>query len=169
MKPAFSLQKLTTLGLLTALSLIIYVFESLLVPIVPIPGIKPGLANVITLITLKRQGPREAGIVLLCRILLASFFFGQALSFFYSLSGGFFCLLVMSLCHFLLGRNYLPINSIMGAIAHNLAQLATAMLLTKSIAVISYLPFLMISAIITGAFTGLCAHFALRALPSSAS
>lgn len=165
MKQRFSTTELTLLALYTALSLMIYSLESLLVPIVPIPGIKLGLANVITLIMLKRFPVRDAALVLLCRILLSGFFFGQALSMAYSLAGGFFCLLVMALLHFLLGKSHLPLTSILGAIAHNLAQLAVAFAITKAYGVITYLPFLMISAIITGAFTGLCAHFTLRLLP----
>lgn len=165
MKKTFPIQKLTSLALLTALALMIYTLESLLVPIVPIPGIKLGLANVITLIALKRYGFRDAALILLCRIFLASAFFGQAIGLAYSLAGGFLCLLVMTLFHHLLGGGYLPLTSILGAIAHNVAQLAIAWLITRTGGVFVYLPFLMISAIVTGLFTGCCAHYSLRLLP----
>lgn len=160
------IQSLTMLALFTALALMIHFLESLLLPVVPIPGIKLGLANVVTLIVLERHGFREAALVLCCRILLAGFFFGQAIGLAYSIAGGFLCLLVMALFHRLLGKNYLTLTSIPGAIAHNLAQLAVACLITKTLFVLSYLPFLMLSAIVTGAFTGLCAHFSLRSLPA---
>ena len=165
MKQSFPIQKLTSLALLTALALMIYTLESLLVPIVPIPGIKLGLANVITLIALKRYGFRDAALILLCRIFLASAFFGQAIGLAYSLAGGFLCLWVMTLFHHLLGGGYLPLTSILGAIAHNVAQLAIAWLITRTGGVFVYLPFLMISAIVTGLFTGCCAHYSLRLLP----
>lgn len=165
MKSKIPLQKLTKLALLTAVSLMIYVLESLLPPIVPIPGIKLGLANIITLITLACFDLKEATLVLLCRILLAGFFFGQALSLLYSLAGGFCCLLIMSLFHRLLSKGYLPITSVMGALSHNIAQLLVALAVTGVPGILAYLPFLLISAIITGTFTGLCAHFTLKALP----
>lgn len=160
-----TLPKLTRLALLTAASLMIYAFESLLPPLLPIPGIKLGLANVVTLIALACFSFRDAALILICRILLSGFFFGQALSLLYSLAGGTCCLIIMSLFHKLLTKKYLPLTSMMGAIAHNLAQLAIAVALTKVPGVLAYLPFLLISGILTGAFTGLCAHFALRHLP----
>ena len=165
-KPHFPLQKLTMLSLLTAVSLMIYGLESLLPPPVPVPGIKLGLANVITLITLSRYGMRESGMVLACRILLATIFFGQAVSLSYSLAGGVLCLLTMSLIQMLLQRKYLVLTSIMGAISHNVAQLFVAFFITQVHAVFGYLPFLLISAVLTGAFTGFCAQFSLRCIPN---
>ena len=70
----FSLRKLTVLSLMTALSLMIFFVESLLPSPVPIPGIKLGLSNIVTLILLNRYGARDALPVLLCRILLSCFF-----------------------------------------------------------------------------------------------
>ena len=87
-------QKMTMLALLVAAALMIYAIESMLPTLVPIPGIKLGLANVVTLITLKRYGARDAFLVLLARILLSSFFFGQLLSLLYSFCGGLLCMLV---------------------------------------------------------------------------
>ncbi len=165
-KSASRTQRLAVLALLTAAALMIYAIESLLPTFVPIPGIRLGLANVITLITIKRYGARDALLVLLARIFLSCFFFGQFMSLLYSLCGGLFCMLVTWLICLLLAGNYLWIISIFGAIAHNLAQLAVAFFLTKTPGVLAYLPFLMISAILTGLFTGLCAHFTLKHLPA---
>lgn len=160
-------KRLPVLSLFTAGALMLYAIESLLPPLVPIPGIRLGLANIVTLVTLKKYGARDALWVLLARILLSTFFFGQGLSLLYSLTGGAFCLLIMTLSHHLLGKGYLFLTSISGAIAHNLGQLLIAYLLTAVPAVFVYLPFLMISAILTGLFTGLCAQFTLRYLPGS--
>ena len=90
-----SVQRLTALSLLTAAALMIYAIESMLPTLVPVPGIKLGLANVVTLIVLKRCGVRDALLVLLARILLSACFFGSLLSLTYSLCGGLFCLLVL--------------------------------------------------------------------------
>lgn len=158
-------RKLTVLSLMTALSLMIFYLESLLPPPVPIPGVKLGLANIVTLIVLNRFGAREALPVLLCRILLSCFFFSQAISLAYSLAGGLLCLLTMAVLQALLKKRYLYLTSIFGAMAHNIGQMAVALVLTKVPGVLAYLPFLLISAAVTGLFTGLCAHFSLKYLP----
>lgn len=161
----FPVRRLTTLALLTAAALMIYGLESLIPPLVPVPGIKLGLANVVTLLALKRYGVRDAFLVLLARILLSAFFFGSLMSMLYSLCGGMLCLLAIWLVDLLLLRHFLFLTSAAGAIAHNLAQLFVAYFITKTMGVFAYLPFLMISGIITGLFTGTCAHFTLRHLP----
>ena len=160
----YSAKKLTILALLTTLALGLYWVESLLPTLVPIPGIKLGLANIITLIILKNFSLREAFPVLLMRILIATFLFGQFISLFYSLSGGILCMLAMYFITKLLNGHFLFLTSIFGALFHNLGQLLVALLLTKSLAVFTYLPFFILSAVITGLFTGLCAHYAQKYL-----
>lgn len=162
----YSAKKLTILAFLTTLALGLYWVESLLPTLVPIPGIKLGLANIITLIILKNFSMREAFPVLLMRIFIATFLFGQFVSLFYSLAGGILCLLAMALLLWLLQGHFLFLTSIFGALFHNLGQLLVALLLTKSLAVLTYLPFFILSAIVTGLFTGLCAHFAQKYLGS---
>lgn len=158
------IQKLTTLALFTTLALIIFTVESAIPTIVPIPGIKLGLANIITLVVLHNFSPKDTFCVLLMRILLASFFFGQAISLLYSLAGGLLCFLAMLLTHKLLRGHFLFLISIVGAVFHNLGQLTVAYLITKVPGVLVYLPFLLLSAVITGLFTGLCAWFTQRFL-----
>lgn len=153
-----STQRFVRLALYTALAMGIYGIESAIPAIFPIPGMKLGLANIITLIVLKQEGGHSAAMVLLCRIFLSCFLFGSFVSFFYSLAGGMLCLLAMQLFCIFLTKNALYLTGIIGAIFHNIGQILIAMLLTRTSYVLSYLPFLMISAILTGLFTGLCAH-----------
>lgn len=157
-------RKLTILSLFTALAMIIFTAESAIPPLVPIPGIKLGLANIITLVLLRNTSARNTFQVLLTRILLSSLLFGQAMSLLYSMAGGILCFLVMWPVNHLLQGHYLFLTSILGALSHNLAQLAVAFLLTAVPGVAAYLPFLLVSAAITGLFTGLCAQFAQRYL-----
>lgn len=159
-----STRKLTTLSLFTALAMIIFTAESMIPPLVPLPGVKLGLANIITLVLLRNTSARNTFLVLLTRILLSSLLFGQAMSLLYSLAGGVLCFLVMWPVNHLLQGHYLFLTSILGALFHNLAQLAVAFLLTAVPGVVAYLPFLLVSAAITGLFTGLCAQFAQRYL-----
>jgi len=155
-------RKIVTLGLLAALSLAIYAFESVLPPILPIPGIKPGLSNIIILYTLKRFGKKEAGSVLLVRLLLSAFLFGNAISLLYSAAGGFLALLIEIVCDKILSGKNLQITGAFGGLFHNISQLLVAMMIMQTSAVISYAPYLFISGIITGLFTGYAAYFLLK-------
>ena len=165
MKTPVTTRKITTLSLLATIALALYAVESALPPIVPVPGIKLGLAHIITLVVLWKYSARDAFFVLLVRILLATMFFGQIMSLLYSLSGGLLCLLAMLLVKRLLHGHYLFLASMTGAVFHNLGQIAVAFLLTGVPAVLVYLPFLLLSGLITGLFIGLCARFTLRFLP----
>lgn len=159
-------KKLTTLALYTTLSLAIYAVESAIPPLVPIPGIKPGLANIITLILLQHYSLKEASLVLTARILLSSLLFGQAVSLLYSLAGGILSMFVMFFVSRLLHKKMLFLTGAMGGLSHNLGQLLTAFALTATPGVLAYLPFLILSGIAAGLFTGLAASFAERFLIS---
>lgn len=153
-------RKLTMTAMLAACALVIFILEAQLPPIVPIPGIKPGLANVMTLIAFAVLGKREALGVLLTRIVLGSIFTGNLMSMAFSAIGGFFAyggmLLIMRII-----ENPVAV-SIVGAIAHNIGQIFTAMLFTKTPQLLYYCPLLMMSAILTGLFTGVIAAGVIR-------
>lgn len=161
-------RNLTALGLYTTLSLAVYAAESALPPLAPIPGFKLGLANIVTLILLKRASFKDAAMVLTVRILLSTLLFGQAMSLLYSLAGGFCSLLVMSLVNRLLAKKLLPLTGAMGGLSHNAGQLVAAFLITATPGVLAYLPLLLPAGILTGLFTGLCAQLAARYLPRRA-
>ena len=160
-----STKKITALALYATLSLAIYAAESALPPLAPIPGFKLGLANIITLILLRRYTFKDAALVLTVRILLSAMLFGQLLSLLYSLAGGFVSLLVMGQVSRLLQRKLPPLAGAMGGLAHNAGQLLIAFLVTASPGVLAYLPLLLPAGIVTGLFTGLCAWLADRYLP----
>ncbi|MBD5465459.1 MAG: Gx transporter family protein [Lachnospiraceae bacterium] len=147
-------KKIVTLGMFTAVALTIFVVESYFPPIVPIPGIKMGLANVVTLLMLFLYDERDSFAVLLLRIILGSIFTGQAVSFFYSLSGGIACFFIMAVFHRIFRGKYSILVSMLGAVFHNLGQMAAALALLRTSGVLFYLPVLMLSALLTGFFTG---------------
>ena len=153
------LKKMTTLALFTTLSLAIYAVESVIPPLVPIPGIKLGLANIITLILLQYSTLKDAALVLAARILLSSLLFGQLVSLAYSLVGGIFSLLVMFLISRLLHKKFPFLTGAAGGLSHNIGQLLVAFFLTATPGIMAYLPFLVLSGIITGFFTGLVTTF----------
>jgi heptaprenyl diphosphate synthase len=157
-------KKLTLLALFTAIALVISLIETALPVLVPIPGIKLGLSNIITLIMLLSFKPSETFFVLISRILLTSIFSGQMTSFLYSLAGGILCFLTMLIINRILNNHFIFLTSMLGAVAHNIGQLLTAFFLVRTAGVLAYLPILLISGIITGLFTGLCAHFSSKYL-----
>lgn len=159
-----SVKKLTTLAVFTTVSLAIYAAESALPPLLPIPGAKLGLANIITLILLLRASAKDAFFVLLVRILLSALLFGQFLSLLYSLSGGMLSLLFMACTMKLLQKKLPFLTGAVGGLAHNLGQLLVAWAVTSVSGVFAYLPFLILSGILSGLFTGLCAGFTARHL-----
>ena len=158
-------KKITILGLLTTIALTIFIIESALPPLAPIPGIKLGLANIVTLFILLRFEISDAVLVLLIRIILASVFAGQMVSFLYSICGGVLCLIVMALINKLLNRKYIFLTSILGAIAHNAGQIIAAYFVLKMSGIFVYVPFLMISGVVTGLFTGIICYYADKYIP----
>lgn len=157
-------KKLTVLALFTTLSLAIYAVESAIPPLVPIPGFKLGLANIITVILLRNASARDAFLVLIARILLSALLFGHALSLLYSLAGGILSLLLMMLCTRLLQKRLFFLTGALGGLAHNTGQLVMAVIVTSTPGAAAYLPFLVLSGILTGIFTGLCGEYAGRYL-----
>ena len=157
-------KRVTMTAMFTAISLIIYVIEAQIPPVFTVPGIKPGLANVVTLAAMALLGRRSAGIVLFLRIVLASIFTGNAASFIYSISGGICAYIVMGALIGRLPSRQLWVVSVLGAIAHNAGQLAASALMLGSAAVLWYAPALIIAGILAGTFTGLGAQVAIDRL-----
>ena len=157
-------KRLVTCALPTAIALTIFVAEAQIPPIVPIPGMRLGLANIVTVYTMFALGPRDTFLILLSRIILGSLFSGGS-TFLYSLAGGLLCYLVMLLLRKILTEKQLWVCGAIGSIAHNTGQMAVAILITHTPQLILYLPFLYVVGTLAGAFTGLCAQLLLKRLP----
>lgn len=154
-------------GLLTAVALTIFIIEAQIPVPIAVPGIKLGLANIVTLYAMFALGPVDALGILLCRVLLGSMFAGQMMTMLYSLSGGLLCYLLTLFLRRVMSKKQIWLCSILGAMAHNVGQLAAAIAITQTTGLVIYLPFLMISAVASGAFTGICAQILVnrRGLP----
>ena len=154
-------RKLTTLGLCVALALILSYVESLLPPLVAVPGVKVGLPNVVILFLLYRYGWKEAGTVSLVRLLLSAALFTGFAAFLYGLSGAILSLVGSTL----LKRTdrFSPLGvSVAGGVLHNLGQIAFAALVLDSGYIFAYLPVLLLSGTVAGALVGLLAAILLR-------
>lgn len=155
------LRKLTELAMLTALALIIFVIE-LHFPDIAIPGVKLGLANIITVYAVFVYQPSETAMLVACRVILGAMFTGNMSALIYSASGALLCLLGMLYLKRFLNLNYIWLCSILGGMLHNIGQILSAMAVMQTTAVISYLPVLILSGSIAGLFTGLCAQAVLK-------
>ena len=152
-------KKLTVMAILTAVALTIFVLEAQIPPIVPLPGVKLGLSNIITVFAVFAMGPGEAAAILTCRIFLGAVFAGNFSSIFYSAAGGLCAILVTIGLRRILTTTQLWVAGALGAFAHSIGQMAMAVLLTGTTAILIYLPVMVGISIVTGLVTGLCAQF----------
>lgn len=162
------LRRLTRTAVFLALSLALYMVEAQLVPPLPVPGAKLGLANLVTLVMVYTDGLSAALVVALARVLLGSLFAGTFLgiAFWPTLAGAVTATLVMALLVRLTKHRLGPVGvSIAGALTHNLAQLAAIYPFFPGAGLVYYLPFLVLLAIPAGLLTGLIGGRVLRALP----
>ena len=162
-------KNLTQLAILIAFALVMHTVEALLPVPMLVPGAKLGLANVITLLAFLIFGFGPAMYIAIIRSLLGSIFLGNfpGLGFYLSFSGAVFSTLVMAfgIALWKRGKISLVAVSIMGAVAHNTAQVAAASLVIGSFNLLKlYLPLLLLLAIPTGFFTGLVVVYTQKAL-----
>ena len=160
-------KRIALCGLLTATALVLSLVERMfpVSAVIPIPGVKLGLANVVTLFALVRLNRRDALAVLLVRVTLASAFMGSITSFLFALFGGLLAMLVMLLL--LPGRDrwisFIGISAA-GAAAHNIGQIGAAMLVLRSVYVAAYLPLLLLSGLVMGISTGIVSRAVIEQL-----
>ena len=152
-------RKLTILSMLTTIALTIFMVEAQIPPLTPIPGIKMGLSNIITVFIVFAIGPKEAAAVLFVRVFLGAVFAGNFSTIFYSAAGGFCAILMTILLRKILTRKQLWVAGVCGAIAHSIGQMAMAIALLETPGLIAYLPIMIVASIISGTFTGFCAQF----------
>lgn len=162
-------KQLTLCAVLTALALALSYLENFfpLSLAIPVPGIKLGLANIVTVFALYALGSAQALLILLGRCLLGAVFAGNMNALLFSLLGGVTAMLVMILLSRLRRLSIYGV-SIGGAAAHNCGQIAAACLSLGSRAPLYYLPFLLGAALVAGAVTGLAAACLFRALRHTA-
>ena len=156
-----SLSRITECAVFACVALIIFAVEACVPIPVAIPGVKLGLANVVTLAAVYIIGKRETLMILIVRIILGNIFTGQAVSLIYSLTGGIFCYIItVALKSFFKGKNIWALGTI-GAIFHNFGQLLCAYLMLGSGSLVYYGLVLTAAACVTGTFTGLCAQYVI--------
>lgn len=147
------------MALLTAIALTIFMVEAQIPALVPVPGVKLGLSNIVTVFAVFAMGPKEAASILFARVFLGAIFAGNFSTIFYSAAGGLCAILVTILLRKILTKKQLWVAGICGAIAHSIGQMAMAITLLETPGLIAYLPIMIVASIISGTFTGFCAQF----------
>ncbi|MCR5306793.1 MAG: Gx transporter family protein [Oscillospiraceae bacterium] len=159
-----SIRRLTELALLSSAALIMFVIELRIPNPFPIPGVKLGLANIVTVYAVFRYRPSETAMIVTVRLLLGAMFSGNPSALLYSAAGAVCCLLGMLLLRKFLPEQQIWLCSVAGAMLHNIGQITAAVIIMRGFGVIAYLPLLLVTGSLAGLFTGLCAQFLLNRL-----
>ena len=161
-------KNLTTMAILTALALALSWIERMipLALVIPLPGVKLGLANTVTLFALYQLNLPAALLILIARCLLTALFSGNMTGLAFSLTGGLISMLVMALAR---RSRHLSVYgvSVLGAAGHNCGQILVAMILMHSLYIWGYLPYLLLIGTACGVATGAVSAGVLRALRAS--
>jgi heptaprenyl diphosphate synthase len=158
---------ITSVALMVALALIFSYIEAI-IPYNPgIPGIKLGIANIVTVVALYRYSAKHAAAVSVLRVLLAGLLFTGAFAMLYSLAGAVVSLIGMILLK-KTGLFSVAGVSMAGAVLHNTGQILVATFLIDDVRMLYYFPVLLFSGIVTGLIIGIMAHIILTRLPKSA-
>ena len=158
------MKKTAYMGLFAAVAIIFGYVETLLPDFAGIPGIKLGLANLITVILLYFFGWREAAVVSFIRILVIGFMFGNLFSILFSLAGAGLSLLVMVLLKKNGGFSVAGV-SIAGGVTHNIGQILIAVCVVENVNLFYYLPVLLIAGLLTGLLIGILSGEIMKRIP----
>lgn len=160
--------KIVWLSLFIALGLIVFMFESYIPR--PLPWLKPGLANIASLLALYLFGFQSAMIVIILRVILGSLLLGSFLNpaFLLSMAGGISATLVMAFMLKYCSRFFSIVGiSISGAVVHNIVQLILVMLFVVNQYTILYLmPVMILSSLFSGTVVAVISHFLIERLKS---
>ena len=146
-----STKKIVRLALFLALGVVLNIIESMLPILIPIPGVKLGIANTIGLIVLYYYGPKEYTLIGFLRVLLVALLRTGigSISFILSLSGW-----LLSTLFVLFVYNFKKVSifglSMSSAVMHGVGQIIMVVFIYSLPEMINYLPILIISGIISG-------------------
>lgn len=134
--------------------------------VIPLPGIKLGLANAVTLVALYMFRTKYAFYILIPRCVLGALFGGGITSLMFSLVGGLLAMSTMALAKKLTALSIYGV-SVLGAAAHNIGQIAVSMVLMRSVNIGGYLPYLLAISVVTGMLIATVCAGILRVLPKA--
>ena len=148
-----TLKRTVVLSALCAVAMVLSYIESLIPPLVAIPGVKLGLANTVSIFALYSLDKRAAVCVSALRVSLSALLFGNAVGFIYSVSGAALSLISMILVSKIRLFSVVGV-SIVGAVCHNVGQVIAAAAVMSTSGVLLYIAPLLISGSLSGAAIG---------------
>ncbi len=123
--------------------------------VIPLPGFKPGLANILITLLVFRARVIDGAIVSLLRILIMGLLFGTPISLFLSAGGAMLSFFALLLLHQTAGRHLSFVGvSVLSAAAHNIGQLICVGCIFGLRAAAAYLPLLLVASVLFGALSG---------------
>lgn len=150
-------------GMFLALALVAGYVEQLIPINLGVPGIKLGLANIVTMVLLYTMGIRAASGITAIRILLAGILFGTGFSIVYSAAGAVLSILIMTALKSTRQFSYISV-SVAGGVFHNVGQILVAILVLETSALVYYLPVLILSGLIAGIVIGILSGLLMKRL-----
>ncbi len=155
-------KKITLLAILLSTGIVLQIFENYLPIISIIPGGKLGIANIVTMLCINLFDVKTSFILCVLRPVLSATLYGGITQMFYGLAGGLLSFVFMA---FIIKKcdkfSYIGAG-IIGASAHNVAQIAVAVLMYSNTYIFTYLPVLLILSLISGYFTGFCSTIIIQ-------
>ena len=151
-------------GCLLALALVLSYLESLIPVFYGVPGIRLGLANIVTVYTLYRLSAADACFVSAGRILLSALLFGNVVTIIYSLAGAALSLGVMLLARPIPKLSAMGV-SVLGGVFHNIGQVVAAAFLLETGGILTFLSVLLPVGAVAGAVVGVVAAILIRRVP----
>ena len=160
-----SIRKLVFAALLTALSLTLFIIESMIPPVLPVPGFRIGLAYLPVLFSVYIGGNwslYDTALILISRILLSAMISGNLTALLFSSAGGILSFIAMALMHRFIKEPWGAFPAgIFSAVMHNIGQISAAALIYTA-SVFAYLPVLAVASVITGTFIAASVWLILR-------
>lgn len=157
-------KKVARMGVFIALAMIFSYIEVLIPFNFGIPGVKLGIANIVTVTSLYVFSTGEAFGISVIRIVLMGILFGNGMSLLYSLAGGLLSFLAMWIGKRTSWFSIIGV-SVAGGVFHNVGQILAVMLVMKNTMFVAYLPVLFVAGVVTGYLIGLLANKIIELLP----
>ena len=165
MEQIMETKKVAGIGMMIALAFVLSYVESLLPISIGIPGVKIGLSNLVIMVCFYQYSTKVTLGVAMVRILLVGITFGNLYSMLYSLAGGMLSFLVMFLLKKTKSFSVYGV-SMAGGVFHNIGQILVASVVLRTKLLVYYLPFLMLSGVVTGIAIGMVSGILIKRLGS---
>lgn len=167
MKHKITTKRITTTAVLSAMSALMFMVESLFPPLF-LPGAKMGLSNAFSLFALFASGAADGFAVVFVRVIVGNMVAGNLSSMLYGLSAGLASMLVAAyLRQLVYPKISIVAVSVVSAVVHNTAQCVVYCVLSNTPQMVGYLPYLVVLGVVAGLVVGISVWIALKSISVS--